>query len=112
MVTVDFLHHENPPTWAEVEPATLGAEGQRQTTHVTQHNDNNDKRIWWQCLWNQRNGSTTYTNMKFGKNDSFDDEISTLCGNRLPKGEGEVNINVALFRYTRAFGDRPRHIEP
>ncbi|GFT14829.1 CCHC-type domain-containing protein [Trichonephila clavipes] len=27
MDAVDFLHHENPPTWAGVEPATLGAEG-------------------------------------------------------------------------------------
>ncbi|GFV50174.1 hypothetical protein TNCV_146931 [Trichonephila clavipes] len=23
MVTVDFLHQENPPTWARVEPATI-----------------------------------------------------------------------------------------
>ncbi|GFY30640.1 hypothetical protein TNCV_3118021 [Trichonephila clavipes] len=36
MATVNFPHHENPPTWAGVEPATLGAEGQRQTNHVTQ----------------------------------------------------------------------------
>ncbi|GFU68525.1 hypothetical protein TNCV_1989751 [Trichonephila clavipes] len=32
MAAVDFLHHENPPTWAGVEPATLGAEGQRHAT--------------------------------------------------------------------------------
>ncbi|GFX87085.1 hypothetical protein TNCV_2151391 [Trichonephila clavipes] len=25
---------------------------------------------------------------------------------------GRVNINFALFRYTRAFGDGPRHFEP
>ncbi|GFV70765.1 hypothetical protein TNCV_1946751 [Trichonephila clavipes] len=31
MATVDFLHHENPPTSAGIEPATLGAEGQRHT---------------------------------------------------------------------------------
>ncbi|GFS93005.1 hypothetical protein TNCV_532151 [Trichonephila clavipes] len=31
MAVVGFLHHENPPTWAGVEPTTLGAEGQRQT---------------------------------------------------------------------------------
>ncbi|GFX27532.1 hypothetical protein TNCV_4995871 [Trichonephila clavipes] len=31
-----FSHHENPPTWAGVAPATLGAEGQRQTNHSTQ----------------------------------------------------------------------------
>ncbi|GFV71632.1 hypothetical protein TNCV_3534231 [Trichonephila clavipes] len=36
MADVDFLHHENPPTWAEVKPATLGAEGQRQINHLTQ----------------------------------------------------------------------------
>ncbi|GFV81343.1 hypothetical protein TNCV_4773691 [Trichonephila clavipes] len=36
MTAVDFLHHENPPTWAGVEPATLGADGQRQTNYVTQ----------------------------------------------------------------------------
>ncbi|GFV34487.1 hypothetical protein TNCV_467011 [Trichonephila clavipes] len=27
MAAIDFLHHENPPTWAGVEPATLSAEG-------------------------------------------------------------------------------------
>ncbi|GFY10101.1 hypothetical protein TNCV_1946461 [Trichonephila clavipes] len=27
MVAVDFLHHENPSTWAGVEPANFGAEG-------------------------------------------------------------------------------------
>ncbi|GFS93886.1 hypothetical protein TNCV_5053411 [Trichonephila clavipes] len=36
MATVDFLHHENPPIWAGVEPATLGAEDQRQTNYATQ----------------------------------------------------------------------------
>ncbi|GFY19720.1 hypothetical protein TNCV_4648921 [Trichonephila clavipes] len=36
IAAVDFLHHENPPTWAAVEPATLGAESQRQTNHATQ----------------------------------------------------------------------------
>ncbi|GFX88418.1 hypothetical protein TNCV_2278861 [Trichonephila clavipes] len=36
MAAVDFLHHEGPPTWAGVEPATLGAEGQRQTNYATQ----------------------------------------------------------------------------
>ncbi|GFT25182.1 hypothetical protein TNCV_180651 [Trichonephila clavipes] len=34
MTAVDFLHQENPPTWAE--PATLDADGQRQTNYVTQ----------------------------------------------------------------------------
>ncbi|GFX59936.1 metabotropic glutamate receptor 4 [Trichonephila clavipes] len=33
MAAVDFLHHGNPPTWARVEPATLCAEGVRQTNH-------------------------------------------------------------------------------
>ncbi|GFV40433.1 uncharacterized protein TNCV_4493901 [Trichonephila clavipes] len=36
MTAVDFLPHENPPTWAGVEPTTLGAESQRQTNHATQ----------------------------------------------------------------------------
>ncbi|GFW71415.1 putative DD41D transposase [Trichonephila clavipes] len=36
MATVDFLHHENPLTWAEIEPAKLNAERQRQTSHATQ----------------------------------------------------------------------------
>ncbi|GFU20851.1 hypothetical protein TNCV_5059721 [Trichonephila clavipes] len=36
MAAVDFLHRENPSTWAGVEPATLGADGQRQTNYVTQ----------------------------------------------------------------------------
>ncbi|GFT98832.1 hypothetical protein TNCV_3792511 [Trichonephila clavipes] len=35
MAAVDFLHQENPPTWAGVEPATLGTEGQRQTNQPT-----------------------------------------------------------------------------
>ncbi|GFU49547.1 hypothetical protein TNCV_1590861 [Trichonephila clavipes] len=36
MTAVDFLHHENPPTWAGVEPTTLSADGQRQTNYATQ----------------------------------------------------------------------------
>ncbi|GFU67083.1 hypothetical protein TNCV_4969321 [Trichonephila clavipes] len=36
MAIVDFLHLENPSTWAGVEPEPLGAEGQRQTDHATQ----------------------------------------------------------------------------
>ncbi|GFX35914.1 hypothetical protein TNCV_4214361 [Trichonephila clavipes] len=36
MTAVDFLHHENPQTWAGVEPATLDADGQRQTNYATQ----------------------------------------------------------------------------
>ncbi|GFU08663.1 hypothetical protein TNCV_1995081 [Trichonephila clavipes] len=28
MAAVDFLHHDNPSTWAGVEPATLGTEAQ------------------------------------------------------------------------------------
>ncbi|GFX90966.1 hypothetical protein TNCV_3167971 [Trichonephila clavipes] len=35
MTAVDFLHHENPPTWAGVEPATLGADDQRQANYAT-----------------------------------------------------------------------------
>ncbi|GFU49629.1 hypothetical protein TNCV_4143961 [Trichonephila clavipes] len=31
----DFLQHENPPTWAGVEPANLGVQGQRQTNCAT-----------------------------------------------------------------------------
>ncbi|GFX18531.1 hypothetical protein TNCV_3371041 [Trichonephila clavipes] len=36
-MAVDFLHHENPPTWAGVEPASLGAEGlaTNQPRHLT-----------------------------------------------------------------------------
>ncbi|GFX52455.1 hypothetical protein TNCV_4324721 [Trichonephila clavipes] len=37
MAAADFLHQENPPTCAGIEPATLGAEGQRQTNHVSTH---------------------------------------------------------------------------
>ncbi|GFW30683.1 HTH_Tnp_Tc3_2 domain-containing protein [Trichonephila clavipes] len=36
LAAVDFLHHENPPTWAKVESATLGADVQRQTNYTTQ----------------------------------------------------------------------------
>ncbi|GFT83482.1 hypothetical protein TNCV_232441 [Trichonephila clavipes] len=32
MDTVDFLHHENPPTLTGVEPATIGAEGSKNPT--------------------------------------------------------------------------------
>ncbi|GFX57918.1 hypothetical protein TNCV_3068851 [Trichonephila clavipes] len=35
MVAVEFLHHEIPPTWAGVEPATLDAKDQRQTNHAS-----------------------------------------------------------------------------
>ncbi|GFW72605.1 uncharacterized protein TNCV_3798331 [Trichonephila clavipes] len=36
MAAVEFLHHENPSTWARVEPTTLGTEGQRRTNPATQ----------------------------------------------------------------------------
>ncbi|GFU59701.1 hypothetical protein TNCV_3186661 [Trichonephila clavipes] len=36
MGAVNFLHHENPPNWAGIEPATLCTEGQRQTNYATQ----------------------------------------------------------------------------
>ncbi|GFX29413.1 hypothetical protein TNCV_3997891 [Trichonephila clavipes] len=36
MAAVDFLHQENPPAWAGLEPITLGTEGQRQTNYATQ----------------------------------------------------------------------------
>ncbi|GFW47118.1 hypothetical protein TNCV_55711 [Trichonephila clavipes] len=34
---VNFFHHENPPTWAGVETATLCADGQRQTKPPSRH---------------------------------------------------------------------------
>ncbi|GFU53844.1 hypothetical protein TNCV_4254531 [Trichonephila clavipes] len=36
MAAVNFLHHENPSTWAGVESTILGTEDQRQTNHATQ----------------------------------------------------------------------------
>ncbi|GFS60176.1 hypothetical protein TNCV_2826871 [Trichonephila clavipes] len=36
MVAVDFIHQKNPPTWAGVEPTTLGPEDQRHSNHATQ----------------------------------------------------------------------------
>ncbi|GFT33874.1 hypothetical protein TNCV_4383641 [Trichonephila clavipes] len=36
MAVVDFLYHENSPTWVGDEPATLGTEGPRQTNYATQ----------------------------------------------------------------------------
>ncbi|GFW74074.1 hypothetical protein TNCV_4176211 [Trichonephila clavipes] len=39
MAAVDFLHHENPRTWAGIKPASLGTEGQRQTNYTTQPAD-------------------------------------------------------------------------
>ncbi|GFV76877.1 hypothetical protein TNCV_689481 [Trichonephila clavipes] len=36
MDTVDFLLHENSPTWAGVEPGNVGVEGQRLTNYATQ----------------------------------------------------------------------------
>ncbi|GFX04448.1 hypothetical protein TNCV_899781 [Trichonephila clavipes] len=35
MAAVCFLHHENPPTWAGVEPETLGVHGQRRINYAT-----------------------------------------------------------------------------
>ncbi|GFX15252.1 putative LOC100569746 [Trichonephila clavipes] len=34
MAAVEFLHHENPPTWTGVETPTMGAEGQPLTNHA------------------------------------------------------------------------------
>ncbi|GFY20039.1 hypothetical protein TNCV_2147321 [Trichonephila clavipes] len=36
MTAVNFLHHENSPTWAGFEAATLDVDGQRQTNYATQ----------------------------------------------------------------------------
>ncbi|GFW54104.1 hypothetical protein TNCV_3829121 [Trichonephila clavipes] len=36
MAIVDFLHHENSPTWGGIEPPTLCTEGQQQTNYATQ----------------------------------------------------------------------------
>ncbi|GFY10100.1 hypothetical protein TNCV_1946451 [Trichonephila clavipes] len=36
MDAVDFLHHENPPTWPVVEPINSGVQGQRQTNYTPQ----------------------------------------------------------------------------
>ncbi|GFU77842.1 hypothetical protein TNCV_1138501 [Trichonephila clavipes] len=36
MYAVNFLHHENPPTWAGIDPATLGLQVQRKTNYATQ----------------------------------------------------------------------------
>ncbi|GFX07500.1 hypothetical protein TNCV_5092141 [Trichonephila clavipes] len=36
MDAVEFLHHKNPPTWAGVEPANSGVQGQRQTVYGPQ----------------------------------------------------------------------------
>ncbi|GFW30267.1 hypothetical protein TNCV_3850381 [Trichonephila clavipes] len=33
---VYFLYHDNPPTWAKVEPATLGALDKQQISHANQ----------------------------------------------------------------------------
>ncbi|GFV95106.1 hypothetical protein TNCV_3709011 [Trichonephila clavipes] len=44
MTTVDFLHHENPLTWAGVESSTLGAEGQRTDSIVA---------TAVRCLWSK-----------------------------------------------------------
>ncbi|GFV22426.1 hypothetical protein TNCV_4276961 [Trichonephila clavipes] len=33
MDAVDFLHHENSPTWAGVEPANFSIQGQHLTKH-------------------------------------------------------------------------------
>ncbi|GFT89068.1 hypothetical protein TNCV_3084841 [Trichonephila clavipes] len=35
MGAVNFLHHENLPTWTGVKHATLGVQGQRQTNYAT-----------------------------------------------------------------------------
>ncbi|GFV21996.1 hypothetical protein TNCV_4526821 [Trichonephila clavipes] len=36
MDAVNFLHHENPPTWAGIEPAILDVQGQRLTNYAPQ----------------------------------------------------------------------------
>ncbi|GFT29330.1 hypothetical protein TNCV_756961 [Trichonephila clavipes] len=35
-MAADFLQYENSPTWAGIDTATLGAEGQQQINHATQ----------------------------------------------------------------------------
>ncbi|GFW74256.1 hypothetical protein TNCV_2524601 [Trichonephila clavipes] len=39
-------------------------------------------------------------------------QMTRTTSGQLPKLPQSVNINVALFSYTRAFGDGPRNFEP
>ncbi|GFV29265.1 hypothetical protein TNCV_4602971 [Trichonephila clavipes] len=55
MAAVAFLHHENPPTWAGVEPATLGAEGQQQTNYATQSASDDEAHFWLNGYINKQN---------------------------------------------------------
>ncbi|GFV77420.1 hypothetical protein TNCV_1069491 [Trichonephila clavipes] len=56
MNNVHFLHHENPPTWAGVELANLGGQGQRQTNYATQMAGI----LYIKSLNNSRNRRTKY----------------------------------------------------
>ncbi|GFY30187.1 hypothetical protein TNCV_3090951 [Trichonephila clavipes] len=48
---VDFLHHENPPTWAGVKPEILGIQGQRQTNYAKPNNGRSSLGVMVTDLW-------------------------------------------------------------
>ncbi|GFX26543.1 uncharacterized protein TNCV_4535551 [Trichonephila clavipes] len=133
MAPVDYLHYENPSTWAGVEPATLRTEGQRPTNRATQptcHNvtvngdryramitdffipelNNHDV----QELWFQQDGATYHTAR------ATIDLLKDTLGDRLISRFGPVNwpprscdltpLDYFLWGYVKSlvYADKPQ----
>ncbi|GFT12910.1 hypothetical protein TNCV_5096021 [Trichonephila clavipes] len=108
MAAVDFLHDENPPTWVGLEPATLGAEGQRQTNHATQPGRLSISKVaflhFFSPIWGKILGGPTgvfWRQKSFAKlrNTSFSKwrQRRKTLGNRMcQRGEGEMGKEQRL----------------
>ncbi|GFY33170.1 hypothetical protein TNCV_1240211 [Trichonephila clavipes] len=97
MAAVYFLNHENPPTWARVEPATLGADGKRQTNYATQsavQNINNGE--WLRDFISHSSHSSYLEPTEYplfrALTDAFKRKIFDNLGNT-------KTVNQALFSY-------------
>ncbi|GFU45568.1 retrovirus-related Pol polyprotein from transposon opus [Trichonephila clavipes] len=114
MAAIDFLHHENTPTWAGIEPATLGAEGQRQTYHATQraHNgliSNVTSDSGHQLLWRER--GTRYAQKSVCGRDRYGPGYE-LKNNGLPPDNPEAYRFAVDYRKLNTITKHPRYPLP
>ncbi|GFX91546.1 hypothetical protein TNCV_3681321 [Trichonephila clavipes] len=74
MAAADFLHHENPPTWTGDEPATLGAERQRQP--ITPPNRLQESMKLFEAIWNNKYFKDIPMILFLNKKDLFREKIA------------------------------------
>ncbi|GFW40162.1 uncharacterized protein TNCV_5118451 [Trichonephila clavipes] len=98
MAVVNFLHLKNPSTWAGVEPATLGTEGQRQTNHVTQPTWACDYILVFSIISSIPDISGSVTILRVGIFEGLEEglfsELSPTSSCELPVYDGQQRLSV------------------